>query len=131
MIRIVLVDDNVLFLNTLSEQLSRKPGIQVVGSASSGNSGLQLIAELKPDVVIVDLAMPDMTGLEVAQRLKTQIHPPHVVVVSLYDEPEYRESAQHVGVDAYVVKDAVDTDLMPVLCTLNDVQGNSVNRLEL
>lgn len=116
--RVVLVDDNVLFLNTLSEQLSRKPGIQVVGSANSGGDGLMLVAELNPDVVIVDLAMPDMNGLEVAQRLKNGLHPPRVVVLSLYDEPEYRESAQLVGVDAYIVKDAVDTDLMPVLSGL-------------
>ncbi len=116
--RVVLVDDNVLFLNTLSEQLSRKPGIQVVGSANSGGDGLMLVAELNPDVVIVDLAMPDMSGLEVAKRLKNGLHPPRVVVLSLYDEPEYRESAQLVGVDAYIVKDAVDSDLMPILSGL-------------
>jgi len=116
--RVVLVDDNALFLNTLSEQLSRKPGIQVVGSANNGGDGLMLVAELNPDVVIVDLAMPDMSGLEVAQRLKSGLHPPRVVVLSLYDEPEYRESAQLVGVDAYIVKDAVHTDLMPVLSGL-------------
>ena len=120
--RVILVDDNVLFLNALSQQLARKPGIQVVGSASSGDSGLRLIAELKPDVVIVDLAMPDMTGLEVTQRLKIQSQPPRVVVVSLYDEPEYRESAQLAGADAYIVKDAVSTDLMPVLSSLTNFQ---------
>jgi len=113
--RVVLVDDNEVFLNTLSEQLSRKPEIQVVGCTNSGDNALQLIEELKPDVVIVDLAMPDVSGLEVAQRLKSRLHPPRVVVLSLYDEPEYRESAQLVGVDAYVVKDAAHTDLMPVL----------------
>ena len=89
--RVVLVDDNALFLNTLSEQLSRKPGIQVVGSANNGGDGLMLVAELNPDVVIVDLAMPDMSGLEVAQRLKSGLHPPRVVVLSQIGRASCRE----------------------------------------
>ncbi|MGH8307365.1 MAG: response regulator [Gammaproteobacteria bacterium] len=68
--------------------------------------------------MILDLAMPHMTGLEVAQRLKNQAQPPRVVILTLYDEPEYREHARQAGADAYVVKSTVHADLVPLLCAL-------------
>ena len=106
--RVMLVDDNTLFLNMLeAEQLARKRGIEIVGLATNGDDGLRLVAELKPDVVIEDLSMPDMNGAGSGiQRLKNQARPPRVVVLSLYDDPEYREQALLVGVDAYIVKSA-------------------------
>ncbi|MGH8378828.1 MAG: response regulator [Gammaproteobacteria bacterium] len=116
--RVMLVDNNALFLNTLAELLTRKRGIQVVGQAINGDDGLRLAAKLKPDVVIVDLAMPHMTGLEIAQRLKSQVQAPRVVILTLYDEPEYREHARRAGADAYVAKSAVYADLVPLLCAL-------------
>ncbi|MGA9852092.1 MAG: response regulator transcription factor [Gammaproteobacteria bacterium] len=116
--RVILVDDNELFLEKLTEQLARKRGVEVVARATNGADGIRLATELKPDVVVVDLAMPGMNGLEVAQLLKDQPHPPRVVVLSLYDEPEYREHAQRAGVDAYLAKSDAHADLVPLLCAL-------------
>lgn len=118
--RVILVDDNDLFLKTLSAQLARNPMIEIVGSATRGSDGLRLAAEFKPDVVIVDLAMPDMNGLEVARQLKRQPQPPRVVMLSMYDEPEYREGASLTGVDAYIAKNNVHADLGPLLSKLQE-----------
>lgn len=117
-IRVLMVDDNALFLTTLATQLARTPGIDVVARAYDGIDALRLAEALEPDVVIVDISMPGLNGLEVAQRLKHRGPRPRVVVLSLYDEPEYREQAVRAGVDAYLVKGAVHADLVPLLCAL-------------
>lgn len=116
--RVLLVDDNDLFLDTLAGQLARNSDIAMVGRARKSRDGLRLAEELKPDVVIVDLCMPDMDGLELTQRLKSQAQPPRVVILSLYTESEYRERARQVGADAYLAKSAVHADLVPLLCAL-------------
>ena len=113
--RVILVDDNVLFLETLAAQLAHNPAAQIVGLASSGSDGLRLAQELQPDLAIVDLAMPDMNGLELAHSLKQLARPPRVVMLSMYDEPEYREGALLMGVDAYIAKHDVHAELLPLL----------------
>ncbi|HKV96145.1 MAG TPA: response regulator transcription factor [Gammaproteobacteria bacterium] len=118
--RVILVDDNVLFLETLAVELARNPAIQVVGRASGGVEGLQLATALQPDVVISDLAMPCMNGLELAQHLKQLVPPPHVVMMSMFDEPEYREGATLMGVDGYIAKRDTHAELLPLLRRLND-----------
>lgn len=118
--RVILVDDNVLFLETLAAQLARNPALQVIGRATGGSEGLKLARELKPDLVIVDLAMPDMNGLELAHSLKQLTLPPRVVMLSMYDEPEYREGALLMGVDAYIAKHNVHAELLPLLRRLHE-----------
>lgn len=113
--RVILVDDSALFLETLAAQLTRNPAVRIVGRATGGAEGLKLARELEPDVAIVDLAMPDMNGLELAQGLKRLASPPRVVMLSMYDEPEYREGAQLMGVDAYISKNNVHAELLPLL----------------
>ena len=117
--RVILVDDNLLFLETLAAQLAHTPRTQIVGRANSGSEGLRLARELKPDVAIVDLAMPDMNGLELAHSLKQLASPPRVVMLSMYDEPEYREGALLMGVDAYIAKHNVHAELLPLLHRLH------------
>jgi len=117
--RVILIDDSTLFLDTLAKQLARNPLVQIVGRATNGPDGLRLAQELKPDLAIVDLAMPDMNGLEVTHGLKHLAQPPLVVMVSMYDEPEYREGAQLMGVDAYIAKKNVHAELGPLLIRLN------------
>lgn len=117
--RVILVDDSPLFLETLAAQLARNPAVQIVGRATGGLEGLKLARELEPDVAIVDLAMPDMNGLELAQGLKRLAAPPRVVMLSMYDEPEYREGAQLMGVDAYIAKNNVHAELLPLLRRLH------------
>lgn len=118
--RVILVDDNVLFLETLAAELARNPAVEVVGRATGGVEGLRLATELQPDVVIADLAMPCMNGLDLTHSLKQLPSPPRVVMLSMYDEPEYYEGAMLVGADAYIAKHNTYAELLPLLRRLND-----------
>ncbi|HKV96144.1 MAG TPA: response regulator transcription factor [Gammaproteobacteria bacterium] len=134
--RAILVDDDPVFLKTLTEQLKRNPAVQIVARASSGVEGLRLAREMQPDIVIVDQAMPDMNGLEMTHELKMLEPAPRVVVLALYDEPEYYEGAMRMGADAYIAKPNVYSELLPLLRRLQletmpqRVRGASVRRAQ-
>ncbi len=114
-LRVLLADDNGIFMDSVRHLLSGHDWLQVVGRASHGAECLALVTEQRPDVVVVDLEMPDINGFEVTKRIRSLPDHPHVIIMSLYDEPEYREGGQHLGVYGYVSKAAVTTDLIPLL----------------
>src|SRR5690348_3194939 len=113
--RTILIDDYPPFLMALAAMLRQQPGIDVVGEAHNGSAGLKLAAELKPELVLVDFSMPDMSGADVTRALKKTPNPPKVVVVSFHAAPEYRDMALQAGADGYVVKSEIHRDLMPLL----------------
>jgi len=114
-LRVLLADDNAFFMDSIRQLLSRHAWLQVVGVASHGAECLALVAEQQPDVVVVDLAMPDINGFEVIKLINSLPDHPRVIIMSLYDEPEYREGGRHLGVHGYVSKAAVTTELIPLL----------------
>lgn len=117
-IRTLLIDDNPEFLAFSAGYLSQDDGITVVATALSGPEGLALAEKLQPDLALVDLAMPGMGGLEVAGLLKARPVPPRVVILTMYDNPEYMEAAATVGADGFVTKAELDTRLLVVLQAL-------------
>ncbi len=112
-IRILLVDDHAQFVAALARFFSSDPGIQVVGQVNSGFEALQRIAELSPDLVVLDLSMPGLNGLEVTRTLKSFPNPPRVIILTMYDVPQYREAARAAGADAFVSKRRFGTELLP------------------
>jgi len=114
-VRTILIDDYPPFLTALAALLRQQPGMEVVGEAHNGGGGIKLAAELKPDLVLVDFSMPDMSGADVTRALKQAPNPPKVVVISFHAAPEYRDMALKAGADGYVVKPEIHTELMPVL----------------
>jgi DNA-binding NarL/FixJ family response regulator len=117
-IRVVLADDNPVFRDGIRHLLSEHEWLQVVGAASHGAECIALVTEKQPDVVVVDLDMPDLNGFEVAKRIKCMPAHPPIIIVSLYNEPEYREGGENLGVYGYVAKDMVTTELVPLLQSL-------------
>lgn len=117
MIRVLLVDDHPAYLSAIAEALATLRHLTVVGFARSGRDALEQVRRLQPDLVVLDIAMPDLNGLEVARRLKAQIRPIVVVLVSLHDTQAYRSAGASVA-DGFVAKDALDTDLLPLITTL-------------
>lgn len=115
MLRTLIIDDNPLFLDALSELLHRFSGVSVVGTAGNGDDGLRASAELLPDMVFVDLNMPGMGGLEVAAHLRRLLPHIQVVIVSLHDDAEYRERAAAVGAKHFVCKKELLTELMFII----------------
>ena len=124
-IRALLVDDYADFLESASQFLSTVPHIQVVGCAHSGSEALQAVDRLRPDLVLMDLAMPGMSGLEATRRIKAQAGAPRVVIVTLHSSPGYRIAARAAGADGLVSKSEFGEDFLPLIRDLFGGQCNS------
>jgi DNA-binding NarL/FixJ family response regulator len=116
--RILLVDDSRTFLEAARHALAEDARIEVVGSALSGQEGLALVAQQQPDLVLMDVAMPDMNGMEAMRLIKAQPNAPYVVILTSYDLAHYRIAAQVAGADHFISKADFDSQLFPLLETL-------------
>jgi DNA-binding NarL/FixJ family response regulator len=113
--RVLLADDNHSFRGTLKAILTLQPDIEIVGEATNGHETLRLVNELQPDVLILDIRLPGIDGLEVLRQLRDEGDNTRVVILSLWDNAEYRRTAAERGASAYVVKGAAFTQLLPVV----------------
>ena len=112
MIRVVVVDDHTLHRDGTRQILNAYPDLQIIGEASSGELALELITQLHPDVVLMDIRLPGMNGIEVTRQL-TRDHPDiRVLMVSAYDEDEYVRGALEAGADGYLSKTAPGKELV-------------------
>ncbi len=103
-ISVLIVDDHEGFLESAERFLKTLPNIKVAGRARNGREAVEMAESLAPDVVLMDLAMPEMGGLQATRLIKAQSSPPWVVVVSHYDDAQHREHAAKAGADAFVSK---------------------------
>ncbi|HEX8237554.1 MAG TPA: response regulator transcription factor [Abditibacteriaceae bacterium] len=114
-LRILIADDSSLFLFSLLRFLAMERHLEVVGSAASGDEALEQVEVLNPDLVLMDLEMPGMSGIAATQRLKAQPRAPRVIVLTFHDSPEYRLLCTTMGADGFVSKLECDTELMPLI----------------
>ena len=114
-IRVYMVDDSPLFLQTARLLLTGEPGIEVVGAVQSAREALAEVPELHPDIVLMDLCMPEMDGLEATRRLKTDENAPRVVIVTMEDNPSFRMAARQDGADGFLAKTTLAAKLVPLL----------------
>jgi DNA-binding NarL/FixJ family response regulator len=112
-IRVLLVDDEPDFLRSIRRFLEVDPYIEVVGSALSGREALEEIGRLQPDLVLMDIVMPGMSGLETTRRIKAQPGSPRVVLMTLYDDVAYRIEAEVIRADGFVSKTEAGVELLP------------------
>lgn len=103
-LRVLVVDDHPLFLESAVGLLMSQPGVEVVGMTRSGSEAIELAELLCPDVVFLDVAMPDPDGWQTARALRALARPPDVIFVTLYDEPEYGQRARELGASALINK---------------------------
>lgn len=104
-IKIVLADDHEIFRNGLKQLIDKEPDMQVIGEASTGTEALELIDNLDPDLIILDISMPEMNGLEAAQKVKNSSSSTRVIIFSLYDNEDYVIKALNVGASGFLLKD--------------------------
>ena len=110
-IRVFLVDDHHLFLDGLVRLLQDQPTLKPVGTASNGREALKQIQALRPDVVLMDISMRDLNGIEATRRV-SQISPTtKVVLLSMYDSEEFLKRALEAGAKGYLLKDATAHEL--------------------
>ncbi|QOY95268.1 response regulator transcription factor [Massilia sp. UMI-21] len=106
MIRILLAEDQNLVLGAMAALLRLEPDFEVVGTATNGKEALALCERLAPDIVLTDIEMPLMTGLELAEQLKERRLPARVIVVTTFGRSGYLRRALASGVRGYLLKDA-------------------------
>ncbi|MBI2298704.1 MAG: response regulator transcription factor [Armatimonadetes bacterium] len=111
-IRILLVDDHAMLRDGLRSLLSRAPDLEVVGEAENGLAALDAVHHLQPEVVVMDIGMTGLNGLEATRRLVHGARPPKVVVLSTYDDQRYVLAALEAGAAAYVSKAAAGEELV-------------------
>ena len=109
-IRVLLIDDNLEFLDVATTLLEAH-GFEIVDKAANGEDGLRSALSLQPDVVVLDVSMPDMNGFEVARRLRQQKHRAGIVLLTFHEDVDYVYAARSVGVLGYVIKRRMATDL--------------------
>lgn len=110
-IRVLLADDHVLVRAGIRSLLDAMAQVEVVGEAGSGEEALALAAQLRPDVVVMDIAMKGMNGLEATARLRERLLEVRVIVLSMYSSEEYVLQALRAGASGYLVKDAATSEL--------------------
>lgn len=109
---LLLADDHEIVRLGLRALLNNEPDFRLVGEACDGLEVLRMADQLKPNVVILDLMMPRMNGLEVARQLTTRPRGPRIVILSMHADKAYAWEAMRAGANAYVVKDADSDELL-------------------
>ena len=109
-VRVLVVDDQALFLRAMTSVVEETRGFHVVGQASSGEESIVVAAELLPDLVLMDVNLPGIDGLEATRRLRGCDFPPVVLLLSTYDEDAGEGFVAESGAAAYVTKSAFGPD---------------------
>jgi len=120
---ILIVDDHALMRNGLEAMLASEPAYEVVGVAADGMTAIRSVAELKPDIVMMDLTMPRTSGMDAIVQIKRQYPDTKIVALTFHKEEKYIHATLEAGADAYVLKDDSRTELFNALA--NVVTGNN------
>jgi DNA-binding NarL/FixJ family response regulator len=114
-IRVLVVDDHPVVRRGLSACLAEQPPLLVVGEAADGEEAVRQTRALKPDIVLVDINMPRMDGLQVTEVLRRETPKVRVVILSVHNRPEYVQRVTRAGARAYLLKDTPPAELVRVL----------------
>lgn len=117
-IRVLVVDDMPCVRRAIRSLLAEDPAVEVVGEAADGSEALRSAADLRPDVVLMDIAMPGMDGLAATRRLTSLPHPPRVLVMTEHDGDRYTQSALEAGAGAFLQKRELTERLLRTVYTV-------------
>jgi len=114
-IRLLVVDDDPLVRSALALMLGGQPDVELVGEAVDGRDALHKIDQLRPTVVLMDIRMPRMSGLEATQALHQRADPPHVIVLTTFDADEHVVGALAAGADGFLLKDTPPAQILEAI----------------
>lgn len=121
--RVLVVDDHVVIRRGVQNIVRAWPGWEICGEAGSGEEAIRLTAELKPDIVLMDISMPGMGGLEATRTISRCSSDTKVLLLTLHDSPDWVRTALHAGARGYLLKSEAEGELMRAL---NVVSGNGI-----
>lgn len=111
-IRIILADDHTILRHGLSKSLERQDDMEVVGQAKDGRSTIEMVKELQPDVVVMDISMPDLNGVEATRRIVKENPKVKVIGLSMYSSDKYIREMFRAGASGYLLKDCPFEELV-------------------
>jgi two-component system nitrate/nitrite response regulator NarL len=117
-IRVVLADDHVFVRDGIKSLLENEPNITVVGEATDGVEALTLIDKLQPDLLILDIRMPNLTGIEVVEQLRSKNNLVKIVMLSMHESEEYVLKSIQAGADGYLLKGSSKEEFLKALHTV-------------
>ncbi|EST13195.1 response regulator transcription factor [Sporolactobacillus laevolacticus] len=118
--KLVIAEDQGMLRGALAQLLEMEHDIEVVGQTANGRAALELIRKHHPELLIADIEMPEMTGLDLAEALKKAKNPCKVVIVTTFARPGYLERAMKAGVAGYILKDEPINELITHLRSINE-----------
>ncbi|MDI6047270.1 response regulator [Flavobacterium yafengii] len=117
-IRVVLADDHVFVRDGIKSLLENEANIEVVGEATDGLEALKIVESFKPDLLILDIRMPNMTGIEVVEKLRSQNNLVKIVMLSMHESEEYVLKSIKAGADGYLLKGSSKEEFLKALQTI-------------
>src|SRR5580700_6456698 len=119
-IRILLADDHTIIRSGLKLLLEQQPDFKVVAEASDGREAVQLVSKLRPDVVILDIGMPNLNGIEATRQIVSEEPKAQVVILSMHSDEGYVLRALKAGARAYILKNSAEADLIRAVRSVAD-----------
>lgn len=113
-----MADDHELVRDGIRARLEKISALEVVGEATNGREALELVETLKPDVILMDISMPVMNGLEAADEIRRRFPKTGVLVLSIYDTPEYVRGVVQSGARGYILKDISATEMITAITSV-------------
>jgi DNA-binding NarL/FixJ family response regulator len=117
-IRVVLADDHVFVRDGIKSLLENEVNIEVVGEATDGIEALKVVETTRPDLLILDIRMPNMTGIEVVEKLRSQNYPVKIVMLSMHESEEYVLKSIKTGADGYLLKGSSKEEFLKAVYTV-------------
>ena len=124
-IRLLIADDHALVRSGLRSMLQREPGIEIVGEARNGREAVELCRSLRPDLVLMDVRMPEMDGLAATRTIKRERPETRVLMVTMHENRDYMLEATKAGAACYVLKDASRSELISAVRRVADAEPSN------
>ena len=123
MIKAMMADDHVLVREGIKHLLEYDGSVEVIQEANNGIECIEKLADVSPDILLLDINMPDMNGIEVLEELKRREHPVKILILTVHNEIEYLIRAVDIGADGYILKDSGTAELKQAITTI--INGES------
>lgn len=110
-VRLLIVDDHELVRDGIRARLESEQGLEIIGEAENGRQAVSLVEQLQPDLVMLDINMPEMNGLDAVEEIRDRDLPCNILMLSLYDNSEYVRRAMDLGTNGYLLKDVSQSEM--------------------